>query len=77
MSAFKQQLEFLQDPKYDGDVRDPSLRSLNNLLSDDQFREEQSEEDCQLLDQASSQEVETAPASMKDFCVDASEKMPP
>ena len=71
------ELEFLQDPQYDGDVRDPSLRSLNNLLSDDQFREEQSEEDCQLLDQASSQEVETAPASMKDFCVDDSEKMPP
>ena len=71
------EIEFLQDPKFNGDIRDPSLRPLSNLLSDDQFREEQGEEDCLLLDQVSSQEVKTAPASMKDFCVDASEKMPP
>ena len=71
------ELEFVQAPEYDGDVRDPSVRHISNLLSDDQFREEQGEEDCQQLDQASSQVVETAPASMQGFCVDASENMPP
>ena len=71
------ELEYLQDPLYDGDVRDPSLRSFKGLLSNEQFRKEQSEEDCQRLDQASSQVVDSAPASMQDFCVSASAKMPP
>ena len=69
--------EFMQNPKYDGDVRDPSLRPIGVLLSDVQFREEQGEEDCQQLDQASIQEVDTTPPAMQDFCVNASEKKPP
>ena len=40
-----------KDPQYDGDVHDPPLRSLSNLLSNDQFREEQSAADSLLLDQ--------------------------
>ena len=69
--------EFMQNPQYDGDVRDPSLRPIGVLLSDVQFREEQDEEDCQQLDQASIQEVATTPPAMQDFCVNASEKKPP
>ena len=66
--------EFIQNPQYDGDVRDPSLRPIGVLLSDLQFREEQGEESCQQLDQASIQEADTTPLAMQDFCVDASEK---
>ena len=68
--------EFLQNPQYDGDVRDPSLRPLNVLLSDDQFREEQGEEDCKQLDQAT-RGADTAPPAMQDFCVVASPTKPP
>ena len=71
------EMEFMQAPEYDGDVCDPSLRHISNLLSDDQFREEQGEEDCQQLNQAFSQEVGTTPPAMQSFCVAASEKKPP
>ena len=69
--------EFIQNPQYDGDFRDPSLRPIGVLLSALQFREEQGEENCQQLDQASIQEVDTTPPAMQDFCVNASEKKPP
>ena len=55
-------IEFLQDPEYDGDIHDPSLGLLSKLPSNDHLREEQGEEDCLLLDQASSQVVTTVPA---------------
>ena len=48
------QLEFIKDPGFDGD--DPSIRPLSSHLSNKQFREEQSEEDCLILDQAPRQE---------------------
>ena len=70
--------EFLQNPQYDGDVCDPSLRPppITVLLANDQFREEQGEEDCKQLDQAT-RGADTAPPAMQDFCVVASPTKPP
>ena len=70
--------EFLQNPQYDGDVCDPSLRPppLTVLLANDQFREEQGEEDCKQLDQAT-RGADMAPPAMQDFCVTASPLKPP
>ena len=68
--------EFLQNPQYDGDVRDPSVRSLPVLLTDDSFREEQGEEDCQQLDQAT-RGADMAPPTMQGFCATASSPKPP
>ena len=68
--------EFLQNPQYDGDVRDPSVRSLPVLLTDDSFREEQGEEDCQQLDLAT-RSADTAPPTMQGFCATASSPKPP
>ena len=52
------------------------LLGLDVLLSDAQFREEQGEEDCKQLDQATLK-VDTSPQAMQDFCVNASVKKPP
>ena len=54
---------------------DPSLRPIGVLLSDAQFREEQGEEDCKQLDQASLQ-VDITPQAMQGFCVNATVKKP-
>ena len=70
--------EFLQNPQYDGDVCDPSLRPppITVLLANDQFREEQGEEDCKQLDQVT-RGADMAPPAMQDFYVIASPPKPP
>ena len=67
-------IEFLQAPLFEGDICDTFLRSLSDLLSEDQLRKEQDDEDCLVSDQASSQEVKLAPESLKDFCVPTLER---
>ena len=59
---------------FDGDVTNPSLR---RLLTDEEFRQKQGEEDCQLIEQATARTTNAAPETMRDFCVIASEKTPP
>jgi hypothetical protein len=66
----------MQAPEYDGDTSVLSARHISDLLSDDQCRVEQGEEASQQLDQAFSQEVDTTPPTIQNFCVSASEKKP-
>ena len=59
---------------FDGDVANPSLR---RLLTDEEFREQQGEDNRQLIEQATARTINAAPETMRDFCVIASEKTPP
>ena len=67
-------LAYITDPAFDGDVTDPSVRGL---LSNNEFRQKQGEEDCQHLDQATIQATNAAPETMQGFCATASKKTPP
>ena len=60
------EIAFINDPVFDGDVHDTALRGI---LSNGEFRQEQGEEDCQVLDQATIKATNTAPESMQAFCM--------
>ena len=68
------EIAFINDPVFDGDVHDTALRGI---LSNGEFRQEQGEEDCQVLDQATIKATNTAPESMQVFDAAASKKTLP
>ena len=68
------EMAYINDPVFDGDVHDTALRGI---LSNGEFRQEEGEEDCQVLDQATIKATNTAPESMQVFYAAASKETPP
>ena len=65
---------------FDGDVYDPNIRNRFPALSDDSYRDQQGEDDCQKIQSSilvNSLVTNSASKQQMDFCVTASNKTPP
>ena len=65
---------------FDGDIYDPNIRNRFPALSDDSYRDQQGEDDCQKIQSSilvNSLVTNSASKQQMDFCVTASNKTPP